>query len=154
MLFCSFAVSVSAEETVDCTELHTVDRSKFECVDDIICLSYEINVSDIIDRSGDLSAVVIDMNGNVLDAEASVPNGAYLATVCNGAVADKVQICLMEDVNCDGKVTAADARAAMRCGAQLVTLNMIQQLAADVNKDGKVTSADARIILRKPAGLA
>lgn len=57
------------------------------------------------------------------------------------------------DVNGDGKVTAADARMALRASAKLQGLAGRYFYAADVNKDGKITSADARLILRKAAGL-
>lgn len=57
------------------------------------------------------------------------------------------------DVNRDGKVTAADARLALRCSAKLEKLDVVRFIAADVNNDNKVTAADARKILRKAAGL-
>ena len=58
------------------------------------------------------------------------------------------------DVNQDGKVTASDARLALRYSAKLQTLTNAQIKAADANSDGKVTAADARILLRYAAGLA
>lgn len=58
------------------------------------------------------------------------------------------------DVNQDGKVTAADARLALRYSAKLQMLTNAQMKAADANADGKVTAADARILLRYAAGLA
>lgn len=57
------------------------------------------------------------------------------------------------DVDGDGKVTAADARLALRASTGLAKLDTNAKNAADVNYDGKVTAADARIILRRAAGL-
>ena len=57
------------------------------------------------------------------------------------------------DVNGDGKLTASDARAALRMSAKLETYTPEQFAAADVNKDGKLTASDARIILRVSAKL-
>ncbi|MBR5232798.1 MAG: dockerin type I repeat-containing protein [Clostridia bacterium] len=57
------------------------------------------------------------------------------------------------DVDLNGKITAADARLALRFSAKLEKLTDAQQKNAEVNKDGKVTSADARKILRVSAGL-
>lgn len=57
------------------------------------------------------------------------------------------------DVDESGKITAADARLALRISAQLETVSERKMKAADVNGDGKVTSADARLILRFSAGL-
>lgn len=63
---------------------------------------------------------------------------------------------LLGDVNVDGKVTAADARLALRIAARLETMpeeGSIPFKNADVNKDGKITTSDARIILRVVARL-
>ena len=57
------------------------------------------------------------------------------------------------DVNGDGKITAVDARLALRGSAKLIELTEQQQKAADINGDGKVTAADARRILRISAKL-
>lgn len=57
------------------------------------------------------------------------------------------------DINCDGKVTSADARLALRTSAKLEALTEIQTKNADVNGKDGVTSADARLILRVSAKL-
>ena len=57
------------------------------------------------------------------------------------------------DVNFDGRITASDARLALRCAAKLDTLPESAFLAADVDIDGKVTATDARKILRVAANL-
>ena len=77
------------------------------------------------------------------------------------------------DVNCDGKVTAADARKALRVSASLDSLPPellftgsssdtihgtgymanISAVAADFNRSGDITAADARLILRNAAKL-
>lgn len=56
------------------------------------------------------------------------------------------------DVNGDGKVTAADARTALRAAVGLEELTEKQKEAADMNGDGEVTASDARKILRKAVG--
>lgn len=57
------------------------------------------------------------------------------------------------DVNEDGRITAVDARLALRASASLESLSGTQQKAADVDEDGIVTAQDARAILRFSAGL-
>lgn len=57
------------------------------------------------------------------------------------------------DVNGDGKITASDARLALRISAKLDTPDEKTMLAADVNGDNKVTASDARKILRHSAKL-
>jgi len=58
------------------------------------------------------------------------------------------------DVNCDGKITAADARIMLRISAKLDAATDVQFAAADINSDSKVTAAEARNILRFSAKLA
>lgn len=63
---------------------------------------------------------------------------------------------LLGDVNLDGKITAADARLALRISARLEPYPDVKSVVfknADVNGDGVITAADARIILRVSAGL-
>ncbi len=57
------------------------------------------------------------------------------------------------DVNCDGVVTAVDARLVLQYVAGLVEDYELNMYYADVNGDGYVTAVDARIILQKVAGL-
>lgn len=57
------------------------------------------------------------------------------------------------DVNCDGKITAVDARLVLQYVAGLVDEYDLYMSYADVSGDGKVTAVDARMILQKVAGL-
>ena len=57
------------------------------------------------------------------------------------------------DIDGDGKVTAADARLAMRAAVDLEKLSATQIKRGDTDGDGKVTMADARQILRWAIGL-
>ncbi|MBR5410461.1 MAG: hypothetical protein IK104_07290 [Clostridia bacterium] len=62
---------------------------------------------------------------------------------------------LLGDVDSDGKVTASDARLALRRSVDLETFEPGSDAftAADVDFDGKITAADARLILRAAVGL-
>ena len=55
---------------------------------------------------------------------------------------------LVGDVNCDGKVTAFDARMALQCAAGNIELDEHQLKLADVTGDGEITAIDARKILQ------
>lgn len=59
----------------------------------------------------------------------------------------------MGDVNRDNKITAADARLALRASVELEKLDDEAKKLADVNFDDKITAADARLILRASVGL-
>lgn len=57
------------------------------------------------------------------------------------------------DINLDGKVTASDARLALRASARLEDLNAVQIDVGDMDNNSKITAADARMILRVSAKL-
>lgn len=57
------------------------------------------------------------------------------------------------DVDMDRKISAADARIAIRAAVGLAQLNTFQSALADVDEDGSVKSADARKILRASVAL-
>ena len=59
------------------------------------------------------------------------------------------------DVNNDGRVSAADARLALRqaVGLENYAADSAEFKAADVDANGKVTAYDARMILRCAVGL-
>ncbi len=60
---------------------------------------------------------------------------------------------MLGDVDFNGRITAYDARLALRLAAKLDVMSDDVLWVADVNKDGKVNAADARIILRVSAKL-
>ena len=59
------------------------------------------------------------------------------------------------DVDGDGRVTASDARLALRAsvGLESYAVGSVKYTAADYNSDGKITAEDARAILRISVGL-
>lgn len=57
------------------------------------------------------------------------------------------------DLNGDGKVTAADARIALRIASKMQKPTEAQLKAGDINGDGKITAADARAILKMASGI-
>lgn len=60
---------------------------------------------------------------------------------------------MIGDLNGDNKVTAADARFALRFASKLDTPTEVQAKLCDVDGNGKITAADARKILRVAAKL-
>ena len=60
---------------------------------------------------------------------------------------------LYGDVDGNGKVTAADARIALRASVSLDKLSDMQKLVADIDGNKSVTASDARKIIRASVGL-
>ena len=74
--------------------------------------------------------------------------------MCAGSYAlDESELPFPNDVNADGNITTADARAALRAAIGLDELGIVARNAADLDADGLVTTADARLLLRAAIGL-
>lgn len=72
------------------------------------------------------------------------------------AVDGKCEICkepiyYYGDMNCDAKITAADARIALRIAAKIQTPTEYELFVGDIDGNGKITAAEARKILRVAA---
>ncbi len=67
----------------------------------------------------------------------------------------EAQTIIPGDVNCDGEVTAEDARLALRAAVGLEDFpeNSPAFRAADLDGSGDITAEDARAILRLAVGL-
>lgn len=84
--------------------------------------------------------------------------GTYIKSVAEVVVLDEREetpavSTIKGDVDLNGKITAADARLALRKSAKIQTLSSGQMKNADVNGDRVVSATDARLILRYTAGL-
>lgn len=97
------------------------------------------------------SAITIE--GDVLAVSAYTVDGDDARKVDSFAIEKSLVSIKLGDIDKDGKITATDARATLRCSVALDKLSAEQKAAADVNLDGTVTAADARIILRASVSL-
>ncbi len=86
--------------------------------------------------------------------------GDYIVTAISGDYQCTFKYFVVErtnvrlgDVDADGRITANDARLALRISARLEEVNYTAMLAADVNVDRRITADDARKILRVSAKL-
>ena len=108
---------------------------------------------------------VISINGEMKDAAGNAvklesiktendPKG-LLVTMAVKCAEKPQDDFMLGDVNFDGKITAADARLALRraVGIETYAEGSKEFKACDVDKNGKITAADARKILRAAVGL-
>lgn len=113
---------------------------------DNIMANIDITIEQILTQSAP-GSVVKDSDGNeVTDSDTPIatgmiiiyPDGTIITIVVNG------------DVDGNGKITAADARLALRASVELENFEDVPafEKAIDVNGDGKSTATDARSILR------
>ena len=97
---------------------------------------------------------IIDKDGNELSISATLGTGCLiLVKDAEGNIISKYEIAVKNDIDGNGKITAADARLALRASAKIDTIDGVYAFAADATGDDKITAMDARTILRKAAGL-
>lgn len=113
----------------------------------------EIKVKEILSKVSAKSAVIKNAQGEILADDDFVPNNSKLTTLYNGYEVDSLSVCIMYDVDCDGIVTASDARLTLRVAADIEQLNEFMYNAANIDNESGITASDARLILRKSAGL-
>ena len=111
------------------------------------------SVSSMLKNITDKSEI-ISQDGKNAAADSIVATGMKVVLKnADGKIVDEKTIIVPGDVNCDGKVTASDARSTLRRSVGLDEFSAFQELAAEVNRDGKITASDAREILRASVGL-
>ncbi len=110
-------------------------------------------VSVMLENLSD-NTVILTADNKEVKADELVATGMKVVVKDNaGNVIEEKTIVVPGDVDCDGKTTSSDARAALRRAVGLDSIADYQEAAADLDPDNKVTSADAREIVRASVGL-
>lgn len=119
-----------------------------------IYLNGEITNREALEYVDGNNIRVAEYSGSTnLSDDALVTNGGKFYTMFDRYIVDSMYVCVMGDTTCDGRITAADARMALRIAAELEYPLWIVTESADMDGNGKVSAADARKILRVAAGL-
>ena len=122
-----------------------------------VCICGDTIIDTYVDPTGEHTPEVIP-GKPATETETGLTDGEK-CSVCGKILKEQEEIpvlgdepeILIGDVNKDGKITAMDARLALRISAKIDTPDEYQKIAADYNKDTKITAMDARLILRKSA---
>ncbi|MBR3869260.1 MAG: hypothetical protein IKM66_08075 [Clostridia bacterium] len=126
-------------------------KNDFICTDKALYLTAEKKAGEI-DYFGERFTIT-DKDGNKLSAEDYISSGCTLNYF---EKFDIFKIILVGDINCDGHITAADARIALRMSARLYSPGEDPDKygAFDANYSGTIEAADAREILRAAAQIS
>ncbi len=126
------------------------DSESAKIIKDLLVMVPGNTISQIISQAGK-GAVIKDADGNAV-SEDKLPGTGMLLVMHDGKT---YPVVVLGDVEGDGKVSAADARLALRASVNLESYkeNSPQYTASNVNAADKVTAADARLILRASVGL-
>lgn len=109
-----------------------------------------LSVQQLLTQAPD-GAVLQDKNGNELAADAPAVNGMKLVF----ADAREFTVIVYGDTDCDGAVSASDARLALRTsvGLESYAAESAEYKAANVDSADQLSASDARLILRASVGL-
>ncbi|MBR5498230.1 MAG: hypothetical protein IKV76_09655 [Clostridia bacterium] len=145
ILLCVMSVSVSAYDFFDDV------KTDFFCTDSTLYLTETKKAGDVAYFGERIT--IADKDGNKLSADDYISTGCTLHYFESF---DIFRIVLVGDINCDGKITASDARIALRMSAGLYTGSESPDKygASDTNYSGTLEASDAREILRKAAQIS
>ena len=110
-------------------------------------------VSEVVALVDAENVAVKNAAGEIMAPDALIATGSRIVTLFNGYEVEAKNVCIKYDVDCNGEITASDARLALRYSAVLENLDDLQYFAAEVTGDKQVTASDARKILRFASGL-
>lgn len=144
ILFCSIAHSASAYQLSD--DINECFLNYSDCV----YLTKETKAGEI--KYFGERFTIKDKNGNFLSADDYICSGD---TIVYFDILDIYTAVLIGDCNCDGKVTSADARIALRLASHIDRGYDYEDCcgAYDADYSQIINAADARYILRYAAGL-
>ena len=142
-------IATENEEIIINDETISVDESIR-----VITVDTNRNADYVADAISNDNFEITDKDGNALESTALVGTGAKIIIKdSNGDIINEYTVVVPADIDGSGKITAADARLALRASAKIDTIDGVYAFAADATGDGRITAADARAILRKAAGL-
>ncbi len=126
------------------------DSESAEMKDNFVFALSGVTVSDILAASPE-GAYVTDAYGRICPADSGISTGLILCFADSGSY----ETVLPGDTDCDGRISAADARIVLRASVGLESFSegSAKYRAADVSADNMLTAADARAVLRASVGL-
>lgn len=151
--YCDYKESAVIEKLTEiAVNADKKDKIKLSGENKILSIS-GTTVTDML-NSITADTAVLTAEGNAAEKEALIATGMKLVMAdTDGKALDTKVIIVPGDADCDGNVTAADARKALRCSVGLEELDVYQAAAADIQQDANVGADDARTILRNSVGL-
>ena len=89
------------------------------------------------------------------DNKSNPVTGIRIVILTNGKITASREVVIMGDVNCDGEISVADARAALRAAVGLDSVSAAVHTAASISHspDKPIDVGDARLILRAAVNL-
>ncbi len=130
------------------------DTVKVDIGEKITTIRVKSKVESIAKAIKNEKFAIVDKDGKEFASDEYVGTGSLIQIMDNsGKVINTYTVVVPNDVDGNGKTTAADARLALRGSAKLEKIEGVYALASDVTGDNKITAADARKILRISAGL-
>lgn len=149
----SSAAEKYAKENGIAFALYGVAAPKFDDENRIVTISAGLTADSVKSLLEIKDVKVIDKNDEESASNALVGTGCKIRLIDDNGTVSEYTVLVPMDVNGDGKISASDARSALRVSAKLDELHGVFLTAADADDNDKITASDARKILRVSAKL-
>lgn len=134
---------ISGHNEIPKTEAFFTDSENTKTDGSDILVNSGLTAKQLLSQASSYT-VIRDMSGAVVNEDTLAATGMTLV-LSDGK---SFTLIIMGDTDGDGRISAADARNALRTSVGLEKMNDIQKKAADVDKKDKISASDARLILR------
>lgn len=136
---------ISGHEMIPALQPSFTDSENAKRIGDFIFANNGLTASSLLAQASD-GSMLPDENDNGVAPERAIFTGARLRLSDN----TDCTVVVLGDVDCDGLVTASDARLALRASVRLENFptDSVQYKASNVSSEDPVSAGDARSILR------
>lgn len=139
---------ISGHEVIPVLEKAFTDSENARAEENYILVNSGLTAKKLLSQARK-NAVIKDISGTAIN-ENTLPATGMTLVLPDATV---MTLIIMGDTDGDGKISAADARLALRASVGLEKLSGAQNTAAEVDKKAEITASDARLILRASVGL-
>ncbi len=143
------AAEYKNENTVTPSEIRIKETAFLKnASENVVIVTEGITVETLLSNVTDGAKVIYESSQQANPSDFIQSSMRIVMTDSNGNITASKGIAVFGDIDGDGKVTATDARTALRASVGLENLSEVQKTAADTDFSKTVAAADARTILR------
>lgn len=144
----SSSLHVCVSKAATGNQISVSDSSSLASLPDASSIAVHKNTSIRSAKTGINFSYATHADGSIALAAQLLTTGMTLVLENSGKKTDSKTVIVPGDVDCDGQVSASDARVTLRASVSLEKLGTAAGKAADADADGKISASDARLILR------
>lgn len=144
---------IAEQRAADKIVVDSMSDTIYRVSENIIRIQADTDVCVVLNNTN--ASAVINKYNKALNESALIGTGMQIVLIADEKTVDNLYVVVVADIDCDGKITANDARDALRASVGLDKIEKAspQYAAGDVDGNGSITASDAWLILRASVGL-